>query len=47
MTGYGSALMQAKRAALGINHYVDKPFDINQLIAVAGRLLAGKAEAGG
>ena len=47
MTGYGSALMQAEGAALGINHYVDKPFDINQLIAVAGRLLGGKGEAGG
>ena len=46
MTGYGSALLQAKGAALGINHYVDKPFDINQLIEVAGRLLAGKEEAG-
>ena len=47
MSGYGSALMQAKGAALGINHYVDKPFDINQLIAVASRLLAGKGEASG
>lgn len=42
MTGYGSADLRVRAAALGVNHCVDKPFDIDRLMAIAGQLLAGK-----
>jgi DNA-binding response OmpR family regulator len=47
MTGYGSASLRRKAATLGVDHYVDKPFDIDKLMSLVGALLpcAGEADA--
>jgi CheY-like chemotaxis protein len=40
MTGLGSARLHAEAAALGVHHLVQKPFDLDYLLAVAGRFLS-------
>ena len=44
MTGYGSASLRREAATLGVNHYVDKPFDIDDLISTVGQLLPCQEE---
>jgi DNA-binding response OmpR family regulator len=44
MTGYGSASLRREAAALGVDHYVDKPFDIDHLISTVSQLLPGQGE---
>jgi len=39
MTGYGSRVAEREAARLGVDYYVDKPFDIPQLLDVIHRLL--------
>ncbi|MFN2218630.1 MAG: response regulator [Anaerolineae bacterium] len=39
MTGYGSASLRRQAATLGVDHYVDKPFDIDVLMTMVGELL--------
>jgi CheY-like chemotaxis protein len=47
MTGYGSKMVRQEAAQLGVNHYVDKPFDVGELLQTLGQLLAEqKGEAG-
>ena len=40
MTGYGSASLRKEAAALGVDHYIDKPFDIDELLSTVGQLLS-------
>ena len=40
MTGYGSQGVAREAARLGVNHYVDKPFDVPALIEIIHTLLA-------
>lgn len=44
MTGYGSASLRREAAMLGVNHYVDKPFDIEDLISTVSQLLPRQGE---
>ena len=47
MTGYGSAAVRQEAAQLGVNHYVDKPFDVGELLQTVSQLLSErKGEAG-
>jgi DNA-binding NtrC family response regulator len=39
MTGYGSASLRQEAADLGVAHYVDKPFDIDELLSMVSKLL--------
>ena len=39
MTGYGSASLRQEAASLGVDHYIDKPFDIDELLSTVSRLL--------
>jgi CheY-like chemotaxis protein len=41
MTGYGSESLRQEAARLGVNHYVDKPFDVHDLLSVVHQLLPG------
>jgi DNA-binding NtrC family response regulator len=40
MTGYGSQSVVHEAARLGVNHYVDKPFDVRKLVEIVHQLLA-------
>lgn len=44
MTGYGSASLRREAATLGVNHYVDKPFDVDNLISTVSQLLPSQGE---
>ena len=44
MTGYGSASLRREAATLGVNHYVDKPFDVDDLISTVSQLLPSQGE---
>ena len=44
MTGYGSASLRREAATLGVNHYVDKPFDVDSLISTVSQLLPRQGE---
>ena len=44
MTGYGSASLRREAATLGVDHYVDKPFDIDVLILMVSQLLPSMGE---
>lgn len=44
MTGYGSASLRRQAARLGVDHYVDKPFDIDVLMTMVGEFLPGQGE---
>jgi DNA-binding response OmpR family regulator len=44
MTGYGSASLRRQAARLGVDHYVDKPFDIDVLMAMIGEFLPDQGE---
>ena len=44
MTGYGSASLRREAATLGVNHYVDKPFDVDSLISTVSQLLPSQGE---
>ena len=41
MTGYGSASLREEAANLGVDHCIDKPFGVNDLISKVGALLPG------
>ena len=41
MTGFGSASLRQEAATLGVNHYLDKPFDADDLISMVSELLPG------
>jgi two-component system response regulator PilR (NtrC family) len=45
MTGYGSQSVRAEASELGVNQYVDKPFDVGELLRGVRRLLTGHDEA--
>ena len=40
MTGYGSESLEEKALQLGVNHYVDKPFDVQDLLQTVHKLLS-------
>lgn len=40
MTGFGNPELQAEARQLGVDHYVDKPFDIGELMDTVRHLLA-------
>ena len=42
MTGYGSASLRRQAATLGVNHYLDKPFDADDLLSMVSELLLGE-----
>ena len=42
MTGYGSASLRQQAATLGVNHYLDKPFDADDLLRMVSKLLPGE-----
>jgi two-component system response regulator (stage 0 sporulation protein F) len=44
MTGYGSRSVREEAARLGVSYYFDKPFDVNEMLLVARRLLLGQEE---
>ena len=44
MTGYGSASLREEAATLGVDHYIDKPFDIDDLLSTVSQLLPGEEE---
>ncbi len=44
MTGYGSASLRREAAALGVDHYIDKPFNIDELISTVSQLLPSEEE---
>jgi CheY-like chemotaxis protein len=47
MTGYGSQAIREEAAQLGVDHYVDKPFDVGKLLQVVYQLLSErKGQAG-
>ena len=39
MTGYGTTSLRSEAVALGVDHYIDKPFDMNDLISMIRELL--------
>ena len=39
MTGYGSDLIKDEAGELGVDHYVEKPFDVSTLMQIAKDLL--------
>jgi two-component system response regulator PilR (NtrC family) len=41
MTGYGTGLIREEAAKLGVDHYVDKPFEVGTLLQTVQHLLAG------
>ena len=45
MTGYGSDLIRDEAAELGVSDYVEKPFDVSDLLRVVRDLLQGGEEA--
>jgi YesN/AraC family two-component response regulator len=45
MTGFGSPALRREAAQLGVDHYIDKPFDVAELMDTIHRLL-GRPEAG-
>lgn len=44
MTGYGSASLRQEAATLGVDHYIDKPFDLDKLLSTVSRLLLSEEE---
>ena len=44
MTGYGSESIRLEAAALGVDHYIDKPFDLDELLSTVSQLLCGQGE---
>ena len=44
LTGYGSASLRREAATLGVNHYVDQPFDVDSLISTVSQLLPSQGE---
>jgi two-component system response regulator VicR len=47
MTGYGSDLIRDEARELGVNDYVEKPFDVSDLLRVVGDLLQPGEDATG
>lgn len=47
ITGYGSDDVRAEAQKLGVNYYVEKPFDVEDLLGKAGLLLPDQGLAGG
>jgi two-component system C4-dicarboxylate transport response regulator DctD len=47
MTGYGSESLRRKAARLGVNHYIEKPFEVEDLLAIVRRLLSRRRQADG
>jgi DNA-binding response OmpR family regulator len=47
MTGFGSEAIRQEATQLGVDHYVDKPFDVGELLLVVSKLLVEwKGQAG-
>jgi DNA-binding response OmpR family regulator len=46
MTGYGSAYVREEADRLGVNYYFDKPFNVDEMLSVARRLLLAQEEVG-
>lgn len=44
MTGYGSESLQKEAALLGVNHYVDKPFNVQVLLSTVRQLLQSRED---
>ena len=47
MTGYGSRELEQQARRVGVNHYLDKPFEMRDLLALVGQLLPAGATASG
>jgi two-component system response regulator VicR len=47
ITGYGSDEVRGEAQKLGVNYYVEKPFDVEDLLGKAGLLLPDQGLAGG
>jgi DNA-binding NtrC family response regulator len=45
MTGFGSRALQHQAKQMGVNHYVDKPFDIQEIMTVVNDLLESRHDA--
>jgi len=46
MTGYGSESIQAEATKLGVKRYIDKPFDIDEMVREVSQLLPEREQAG-
>jgi two-component system response regulator (stage 0 sporulation protein F) len=47
MTAYGSDDLRGEAGTLGVSHYFQKPFDVDEMLAAVGRLIgAGEGIAG-
>ena len=47
ITGYGSDEVRAEAQKLGVNYYIEKPFDVEDLLGKAATLLPDQEPAGG
>lgn len=47
MTAYGSRTLRKQAFELGVNHFIDKPFDPDDMLLAVGACLSGLEEAGG
>ncbi len=47
MTGYGSESIQKQASRLGVNRYVDKPFDVRDLLVEVRQLLSDGGQVNG
>ncbi|MFN2225415.1 MAG: response regulator [Anaerolineae bacterium] len=46
MTGFGNPALQLEARQLGVDHYVDKPFDVAELMVAVHNLLAQRQASG-
>jgi DNA-binding NtrC family response regulator len=42
ITGYGSPEVQAEAEELGVNEYMEKPFNVEGMLTAVGRLLSSR-----
>ena len=47
MTAFGSESVKGQADQLGVNHYLDKPFDVNEIVRVVGYYLSGHERSDG
>jgi YesN/AraC family two-component response regulator len=45
MTGFGNTALEREAQQLGVDHYVDKPFDVAELMTTVHKLLGQEANA--
>jgi CheY-like chemotaxis protein len=44
MTGFGSQALRRQAEQMGVNHYLEKPFEIGEIMAIVNHLLADRDE---